>query len=230
MTWNKLDAKQKTWIFLGTVGALALWLLWPAGAPQQGRMPVRPPVRQAPMARPQPSLNRAAVPVLGAPANTAVSPAPNRPAGQEGPFGDLLGQYAGREMLSNERGTCVLRLELRRGGKPGEFAGFTRLVCTPTLAEVAAQNKKLRPQQLIDARNKAANPTLATLAGSAVDGSIRLHAVRNFGVRDARTGCEMTALSVTPGGTEMIDVDWQESPEPSGLCRGAQMQMKRFAR
>jgi hypothetical protein len=147
------------------------------------------------------------------------------------PFNELLGQYEGRETLSGGRGMCVLRLELRRSSdKAGEFSGFTNLACTPPLSEVMAQNKLRRPGLAVDARNKAANATAATLSGRAVDGSIWLLAVKNFGVRDARDGCAMTALTVTPGGTNTIDVDWQESPGAAGLCRGAQMQMKRTAR
>ena len=122
-----------------------------------------------------------------------------------------------------------MQLEIRRGEQPDEYLGYTRLVCTPSLQEVMAENKTLRRGQFVDARTKASNPTLATLTGTAADGSIRLRAVKNFGVRDARTGCEMTTLTITPGGTELIDVEWQEVPEPGGLCHGAQMQMRRIA-
>lgn len=132
-------------------------------------------------------------------------------------------------MLSSNRGNCVLVLELRRSDKAGEFSGFTRLVCTPLWGAVMAA-RKLPRGWLAEARKKAANPTLATLTGTADNGSIRLRAVKTFGVRDARDGCAMTALTVTPGGTDAIDVDWQESQDEAGVCRGAQMQMRRVAR
>jgi hypothetical protein len=238
MTWHKLDAQQKTWIFLTAVTIALLWLLWPSGASRPRRLPARPPVRQAPKVLPKPQVNRAAAPApavrkpsVHIPAVAAAS-APAPPVAQvvSAPFKELLGQYVGREMLPGDRGMCVLRLELRRSDKAGEFSGFTNLVCTPPLSDVMAENRRRRPGTAVDARNKAANPTAATLSGTAVDGSIRLHAVRNFGVRDARDGCAMTALSVTPGGTNVIDVDWQESVEDTGLCRGAQMQMRKVAR
>jgi hypothetical protein len=246
MTWDKLDAKRKTLIFLTAVAIAVLWLMWPSGTSRPKRLPVRAPVRQAPKALSKLPVNRAAqpaaTPAAAAPARSSaapvraaavpVAPAPAPPIAPvvSAPFNALLGQYVGREMLSTGRGTCVLRLELRRSDKAGEFSGFTNLVCTPPLSEVMAQNKMRRPGLAVDARSKAANPTAATLSGTAVDGSIRLQAVKNFGVRDARDGCAMTALNVTPGGTNVIDVDWQESVEDTGLCRGAQMQMRKVAR
>jgi hypothetical protein len=240
MTWNKLGAQRKTWIFLTAAGIAVLWLLWPSGMFRQRRLPSPPHARQAPKPPSKPHVKRPAAPAA-APARSSVVPAPVPPAppavaarpappAVAAPFNELLGQYVGREMLSEGRGTCVLRLELRRSNKAGEFSGFSNLVCAPLLAEVIAENRKSPRGRAVDARNKAANPTLATLSGTAVDGSIRMHAVKNFGVRDARNGCAVTTLNVTPGGTNTIDVDWQESLEPTGVCRGAQIQMKKTSR
>src|SRR5579863_3550848 len=167
MMWHKLDAQRKTWIFLTAVAIALLWLLWPSGAPRQIQLPARAPVRQAPKVLRKPQVNRAAAPAPSpavrkpsvAPARTpavVAAPAPAPPVAPvvSAPFKELLGQYVGREMLSGDRGTCVLRLELRRSGEAGEFSGFTNLICTPPLSDVMAENRKRRPGTAVDARSK----------------------------------------------------------------------------
>jgi hypothetical protein len=223
MKWQQLDTEKKTWVFLGLAGVALLWLLVPSEVTKPKQAPPQPQKRQAPKTTNAPAGNQAV-------RNGAAAPAPApRPVPVKQPFQEVLGQYAGREMLSDLRGNCALRLELRRSDKPGEFVGFTNLICRPNLAHVREESKR-DGKQLADAKARVGNATLATLSGTAEGGSIRLHAVSNFGVRDAREGCAMTALTVTPAGTDTIDVDWQEAQDPDGFCRGAQMQMRKFSR
>ena len=224
MTWHKLDTHQKTMIFLAVVGVAVLCLLWPASAPRPKRLPPRPPVRQAPQPPQRPQVSRAAGPT---PAISAVPAVPLPPPVSGVPVDQLLGYYAGHEMVSAERGNCGLGLELRKGDKPGEFRGFTHLVCRPPPGKVLAGGK---PGQAVDIRAEIENPLFTTLTGTAEGGSIRLRAVKNYVMRDARVPCEMTTLTLTPGGTNILDAEWQETAEPTGLCRGAQMQMGKVAR
>jgi len=221
MTWHKLDTNQKTMIFLAVVGVAVLCLLWPASAPQPKRLP--PPIRQAPLPPQRLPANRTVVSVP--PRNTA--PAVALPPPVAGvPVDQLLGYYNGHEMVSSERGNCGLNLELRRSEKAGEFTAFAHLVCRPSPGKITAS----KPGQAMDIRTKTDNPLFTTLTGTADGGSIRLHAVKNYGMRDARIPCEMTTLTLTPGGTNILDAEWREAAEPTGLCQGAQMQMGKIAR
>lgn len=81
MTWNKLDAKQKTSIFLVVVGIAILWLLAPSGGtpPRRApRPPARPPVRQAPRpsGRGRGTAARVATPASGLPARWRAATVP----------------------------------------------------------------------------------------------------------------------------------------------------------
>lgn len=225
MTWEALDAqaRRKTIIFAAIVGVIIVLLTWPASEPRK-RPPAPPQIRQ--VAKPE---TRKLAP--GTRADTGVPPHVSAPKPASAlPFTEVLGQYFGHEMLAG-RGGCRLELELRRSReKESEFAGFTNLVCMPTLTELRAENNRGGRGIAADVRSKAANPTVATLTGAAVDGSIRLHAVKNFGVRDARQGCELTSLSVTPlsGNGNTVAVEWRETQE--GFCQGGQIVMSKKLR
>jgi hypothetical protein len=138
------------------------------------------------------------------------------PGAAPDPLQELLGYFQGREVLPDGRGLCDVHLEIVRGkGGKDAITAYSRMVCQPLLHG--------RPVQV-------SNPTAAVLSGSAVNGGLHLAAQSNIGVRDALHGCDITTLSVASGGTNTINVEWQEATEATGVCRGAQMQMRRVGR
>jgi hypothetical protein len=130
------------------------------------------------------------------------------------PLNTIAGLWQGVAPLPG-RGTCILRFELRRkGDDPGQFSGYPRMVCVPSvpiLRGPAAANAT------------PPKPMAAILTGKTAGGAIEFTVDQV--IADSLAGCVFTSFTVTPFGTDQIDVRWKE-----GMCEGGQMTLRRVGR
>ena len=208
---NQLTAKQKKalLICLGVVVA-SYAVKWVITAAQQAAFQ-----RQAFLA----AQMRAKAKANAAPK----TPAPELPAVPVKPptvvltnLSNLEGMWMGSRIM-NQRGLCTLRLELRPvPQKPDNYMGYSRLNCAPVPGVGPA---RFLPRPLRD----NLNPVAIVLTGAPEDGA--LHFSLDKTVVVPGDGCETSAFTVTPFGTNKIAVEWHE-----GQCRGVQLLMDKNGR
>jgi hypothetical protein len=129
---------------------------------------------------------------------------------------NLEGMWMGSRIM-NQRGLCTLRLELRPIlGKPDNYMGYSRLNCA---AVPGVGPARFLPKPLRD----NLNPVAIVLTGAPEDGA--LHFTLDKTVVVPGDGCETSAFTVTPFGTNKIAVEWHE-----GQCRGVQLLMDKNGR
>jgi hypothetical protein len=158
-----------------------------------------------PQAAPRPSPFAGAAPVV-----------PPAIASADAPFIRLMGVYSSRAMLPS-RGVCGLRFELRGNHeKPGAFAGYFTLTCTPV---ISFQQRQWRPN-LAPATVAGPKTTSTILTGTAESGAIRFHVDDVIGA----TGCIPTAFVLKPFGLNQIAIQWQDG------CHGGSMLLNRTGR
>jgi len=208
---NQLTAKQKKalLICLGVVVA-SYAVKWVITAAQQAEFQ-----RQAFLAAQQRAKAKAnAAPKVPTPAPPAVPGRP--PTIVLTNLSNLEGMWMGSRIM-NQRGLCTLRLELRPvPQKPDNYMGYSRLNCAPVPGVGPA---RFLPKPLRD----NLNPVAIVLTGAPEDGA--LHFTLDKTVVVPGDGCETSAFTVTPFGTNKIAVEWHE-----GQCRGVQLLMDKNGR
>jgi hypothetical protein len=141
--------------------------------------------------------------------------APVLPPAIDAPFLRLVGVYSARATLPS-RGVCGLRFELRGNEKPGTFAGYFTLTCTPV---ISFQQRQWQRNMTIPA---VAGPktTSTILTGTPESGAIRFHVDDVIGP----TGCIPTAFVLKPFGLSQIALEWQDG------CHGGSLLLNRAGR
>ena len=123
--------------------------------------------------------------------SAVVAPPEVRPPEPDPVFIHLRGRWLGRGVvLAKSNAPCSLRFELDNDLKaPDKYSGYFNLTCGGP------------PRQRHD-------PQEATLKGSPENGSLKLAVDKVIGI--SSQGCVITSVTVTPFGTNMIDVAWTE--------------------
>jgi hypothetical protein len=133
-------------------------------------------------------------------------------------FDKLSGIWQGAALLPI--GMCNMKLELRRkDGDAAHFAAFPVLACMPAATRLAPPASQAAQQEVW----AALTPASAVLTGAPANGSLQFTVDKVVGKTLA--GCEITGLTVTPFGRDMIAVQWQE-----GTCQGGQVLLRRMGR
>ena len=198
---NDNTSKQKRWLWIGGI-LLAAWYFG---------LPIINSYRRAIAAR-QEAAAKAAKQASPLPAPGAAS------AGASASLDALVGIWQGGAPLP--AGMCGLKLELRK--KPGDadhFAGYPVLGCMPIPGNPTGRALGTEAEQML----AAASPMSAVLTGTVQNGSIQFTVDKVIG--KTLGGCEMTAFTVTPFGSDQLVAEWQE-----GSCPGAHLLLKRVGK
>jgi hypothetical protein len=201
-----MNPKQKKFFLIGGLVVLAAWFLPSYITYQRQLAYVRAQIaaRQAKLA--QQPLPASPAPAATTPANP--SPTPSAPS-----LDSLLGVWQGAAPLAN-RGICNMKLELRAGAMPGQYAGFPVLLCMQTPAGGMRQtNPNALFAQMV--------PQAAVATGTPKESGIDFHVDRV--ISKGASDCEMTSLNVTPFGSDQIAAEWKESN-----CAGGQILLNRL--
>ena len=120
---------------------------------------------------------------------------------------NLSGFWQGHAYLPG-RGTCNLRLELRRNDSE-HYSGYSRFGC---LNPEALTNPS--PATMMKYALPNTNPDSTIFTGTVEKGEIRLHADKNVG----SDGCAISDLTITPFGTNQVVAEWKET-----TCQGGNL-------
>jgi hypothetical protein len=125
---------------------------------------------------------------------------------------NLSGVWIGAGPLKS-RGTCDLRLELKRGDSDA-YTGYSRFSCVNTQALLNPKDTNVM------AMMDRLKPDAAILTGGIEKGSTHLRAGKTIGTDI--NGCSVTEFTITPFGTGGAMAEWQE-----GTCEGGSLLMRK---
>jgi hypothetical protein len=168
-----------------------------ASAPQ-------PVISHAPPATPKPT---AAV-VATIPA--VATPSPSAAFDEAAALQSLAGTWQG-ESLVEKRGLCNIRFELKPAANPGEFSGYSTLVCayTPLLPGLE------KPKTMSGVADFM-RPVSSILSGIPAAGGLQFHVEKTLGDK-----CPPTSFTLTPFSAQLA-AEWQDA-----ACGGGHIIMAR---
>jgi hypothetical protein len=198
-----MNPKQKKFLIVGVLVVLAAWFLPSYITYQRQLAYVRAQIaaRQAKLAQ-QP---------LPAPPPPVATKPPATPSAPQ--LDSLLGVWQGAAPLGN-RGMCTMKLELRAGNAPEQFAGFPVLLC---MQAAAGAMRPANPNVFL----AQMTPQAAIATGTAKDGGIFFYVDRI--VEKGASDCEMASLTATPFGNDQLAAEWKENN-----CAGGQILLNRL--
>jgi len=212
---NTLTAKQKKALLLCLGLVVACYIVkWIFTAAQQAAFLQR----QAYLAAQMRAKAKADAAARASKATVPAKPAPKGPPPVTvlTNLSNLEGMWQGSRIL-NAQGLCTIRLELRPvPDKQDNYMGYSRFNCAPPPGVGPA---RFLPKPL---RNNL-SPVAIVLKGEPEDGV--LHFTLDKTVVVPGDGCETSAFTVTPFGTNRVAVEWRE-----GKCRGAQLLLDKNGR
>lgn len=199
-----MNPKQKKFLVIGGLVLLAAYFLPSYITYQRQLAYVRAQIaaRQAKLAA-QPPLPAPPPPVATKPLATPSAPQ----------LDSLIGVWQGAAPLAN-RGMCTMKLELRAGNAPEQFAGFPVLLC---MQANAGAMRPANPNVFL----AQMTPQAAIATGTAKDGGIFFHVDRI--VEKGASDCEMASLTTTPFGNDQLAAEWKENN-----CAGGQILLNRL--
>jgi len=202
-----MNPKQKKFLVIGGLVVLAAWFLPSYITYQRQLAYVRAQIaaRQAKLAAQTP------LPAPIPPAAATVTKPPATPGPPK--LDSLLGIWQGAAPLAN-RGMCTMKLELRAGNAPEQFAGFPVLLC---MQAPAGAMRPANPNVFL----AQMTPQAAIATGTPKDGSIFFHVDRI--VEKGASDCEMASLTATPFGNDQLAAEWKENN-----CAGGQILLNRL--
>lgn len=152
--------------------------------------------------KPKPHPDVPVVPVPAPPSSTAFDEAAALQA--------LAGTWQG-ESLVEKRGLCNLKFELKPTPNPGEFSGYSTLVCgyTPLLPG-------LEKSKTVSALADFMRPVSSILTGTPVAGGLQFHVDKTLGDK-----CPPTSFTLTPFSAQLA-AEWQDAS-----CGGGHIIMAR---
>jgi hypothetical protein len=151
---------------------------------------------------------------------TAPPPPVRKDAPDPGKAQDLSGSWKGQTFVP-DRGACSIHVEINPvSGKEGQYSADTSLSCAAPFQALGANAPKTPADAMAQVAERM-TPTSAILSGAVSNGSIVFHVDQNIGVNQTPTGCDMTALTVTPFGATRVVITWKETDQ--GICHGGQL-------
>jgi hypothetical protein len=206
-----MNPKQKKFLVVAGI-VLAIVYFAPSYINYQRRLAFVRAQMAAHQAKPSPAQGASPLPVpAGAQTPSTTAPTSTTIADAPPQIDALIGVWQGIAALPN-RGMCTLKLELRKNLE--QISGFPVLVCMPmTQPAMRPGNPNAFLTQM--------TPEAAVLSGAFTNGAIDFRVERIIG--KGPNGCELTAFTVTPFGTDQIAADWKESN-----CAGGQILLNRL--
>jgi len=210
--------------FMWIVGGVLVW--WFFGPSIPGI------IRHAFISRPSPSVQASSskdknARVGSSPGGPAPLPAPaaaNASAADQA-LNNLMGTWEGTLPMNQE--PCKVSLELREDhDKPGQFLGYSKLSCQPTMLEIMQRQesgKKMTPAEALKKMADAMKPSATNFTGVAEKGAIKLTAQNTFGLTGS--GCSIATFTLMPAGSHDMGTEFTENAVPG--CEGGELVMNK---